>query len=91
MKNTDLVTVGFAAIVGAIVGYFIFSSIMGEPQNQKVTYKTVTTVSTELSEPDSEIFNDEAINPTVEVYVGTCKDLDNDGILSEYELEQCEQ
>ena len=61
--------------------------ILGEPQD--VTYKSVSSVSSELKEPDSEVFNYGAVNPTVEVYVGTCEDIDRDGVLSDKELEAC--
>ena len=36
-------------------------------------------MSYELTEPDEEIFNPRALNPTVEVYVGNCKEFDYNG------------
>ncbi len=42
-----------------------------------------------LQAPDPEIFNAGAINPTIEVYVGDCEDIDQNGILDMAELIAC--
>lgn len=87
MKQSDIISVVMVAVIGSIVAFVMVNMFLGEPQD--VSYKTVTAVNDQLAEPDPEIFNYDAINPTVEVYVGTCTDTDGDGILSEEELEAC--
>lgn len=89
MKNDDIVAVVFVSIVGAVAAFFAVNSFLGDLNEKSVTFNTPMEVTTDLAEPDPEIFNLEAINPTVEVYVGNCKDDDHDGILSEAELEAC--
>ena len=70
--KTDLVTSIAIAIVGAVIGFFICNFFIGpiEP----ISFKTVETdVDADLSEPNVNVFNYKALNPTVEVYVGNCE------------------
>ena len=67
--KTELITAIGAAIAGVLIAFFITNIFIGEIE--EVTIKTVdNTVNTELAEPDPEVFNYKALNPTVEVYVG---------------------
>lgn len=70
MKNDFLTTI-VIAIVGAVGGFVVTNMLMAPIE--KVTVKTVeSSVSSDLAEPDPEVFNYKALNPTVEVYVGNC-------------------
>ena len=89
MKTSDYISLGFIAVFVTIVAYFLLNSIMGNPKDATVRVQYLTGVSSDLSTPDSEIFNAAAVNPTVEVYVGNCVDQDGDGILSEKEKRDC--
>ena len=62
---------------------------MGNPDEAKESYKNIEVVSSDLAEPNSDVFNSDAINPTIEVYVGDCVDVDQDGSLSQAELVAC--
>ncbi len=67
--KTELATAIGTAIMGILIAFFVTNIFMGDIES--VDVKTVdSNVSTELSEPDAEVFNYKAINPTVEVYVG---------------------
>ena len=67
--KTDLVTSTVAAIIGIIVAYFLCNMIL--PPVADVSFKTLSSSTTyTLTDPDPEVFNYRAINPTVEVYVG---------------------
>lgn len=71
--KTDLLTAIVIGIIGVVAGYFVTSSLMGEIP--EVTVKTVeSSVNANLAEPDPEVFNYRALNPTVEVCVGDCTD-----------------
>ena len=89
MKSSDIFTIVFVAAVGAVMAIFAVNSLLGDLDKKSVSFEVPMTVTTELAEPDKEVYNLEAINPTVEVYVGNCKDDNQDGILSEAELEAC--
>lgn len=74
----DMTTAIITAIIGVIVAYLVSSNlILGPPK--EISVKTLeSTIDTTISEPNPEIFNYKAINPTVEAYVGNdCKNYDS--------------
>lgn len=74
----DLATSIFTAIVGAIIAYFVCNMIL--PEIQSFSYKTLGSELTyDIKNPNPEIFNYRAVNPTVEVYVGQCESYDQNG------------
>ena len=67
----DLATSFFVAIVCVLVSYFVCNMFLQEPAS--VTFPVLSSsVNYTINNPDPEIFNYRAINPTVEVYVGQC-------------------
>lgn len=89
--KTDLATAIGAAVLGLLIAYFATNFFMGPIED--VTYKTIdANVSTSLIDPDPEIFNYRALNPTVEVYIGSCIEYDSNGecleILEEEEINE---
>lgn len=91
MKLSDYITVFMIAIAGTILAYFLTNSLLGDPKEKTVSFEYVEPITADLEQPDSELFNAGAINPTVEIYVGSCKDLDQDGSIDEGELVECGQ
>lgn len=89
MKTSDYVTVGFVAVLVTVVAYFVVNSILGDPKTKTVRFEYLDGVSSELDVPNEEVFNAVALNPTVEVYIGSCIDQDQDGILNEKERKDC--
>ena len=89
MKTSDYITVGFVAILVTAIAYFAVNSILGDPKTKVVRFEYLNEVSSTLSAPNEEVFNAAAINPTVEVYIGSCVDQDQDGILNEQERKDC--
>lgn len=75
--KTDLASSIGIAIVGVLIAYFVCNIFISSIEDY--TFSVVTTgVSAEPSNPDPEIFNYEALNPTVEVYVGDSTDNDQE-------------
>lgn len=90
MKQSDIFSLILIASVGTLAAFFVCQSLMGNPDDASVKFKAlVGPVSSALVVPDPEVFNSAAINPTVEVYVGACEDVDQNGILDAAELEAC--
>ncbi|MBQ9019890.1 hypothetical protein IJ096_01015 [Candidatus Saccharibacteria bacterium] len=89
MKKSDIFTVIIIAAVGTLAAYFGVNALLGNANDATYSFKTIEVISAELAEPDPEVFNDDAINPTVEVYVGECEDIDKDGELSIAEEINC--
>ena len=89
MKTSDYITVGFVAVLVTAIAYFAVNSILGDPKTKVVRFEYLSEVSSTLSAPNEEVFNSAAVNPTVEVYIGSCVDQDQDGILNEQERRDC--
>ena len=89
MKTSDYVTVGFVAVLVTVVAYFVVNSILGDPKAKTVRFEYLDGISSDLDTPNEEVFNAVALNPTVEVYIGSCVDQDQDGILNEKERKDC--
>lgn len=70
MKNSDIASLIVIASISMLVAYFIADAVIGKPSSESVKVKTITPISSEISEPDEKIFNKDAINPTVEVVIG---------------------
>ena len=88
--KTDLATSIGIAIVGAIIAYFVTNLFIGPIEG--ITIKTLdSSVNTDLSQPDPEVFNYRAVNPTVEVYVGDCTEFNDQGICIEENADASEQ
>lgn len=70
--KSDLATSIIAAIAGVLISYFVCNLLVGPIESTTVDV-VETTVSADVSEPSPEVFNYKALNPTVEVYVGSCE------------------
>lgn len=75
MKNEFVTAIGTAVVVGAI-SYFVCNLLL--PKTEPVEIKSVGSISITVDSPDPNVFNSQAINPTVEVYVGECNDIDQE-------------
>jgi hypothetical protein len=71
MKRTDVAMIIFIASISMLLSYFVAKTVLGDIQNEAVTVKTVDAISKDVKEPDTKIFNQDAVNPTVEVFIGS--------------------
>ncbi|MBI3889774.1 hypothetical protein HY312_04370 [Candidatus Saccharibacteria bacterium] len=70
MKKTDIAALIMIASLSVLFAYFVANTVLGSPKPAEVKVKTVEKISSEVVQPDSTVFNKEAINPTVEVIIG---------------------
>lgn len=90
MKQSDIFTLILVAGVGTLASFFVCNTLLGDPDEASTKFTRLSQViSADLTDPDPEIFNTTAINPTIEVYVGDCEDIDQNGILDMAELVAC--
>ena len=82
MRRSDIFTV-------TLLTFIACSFLLGDPDTRYLKHKTIGKITADLTSPDPEVFNVDAINPTVEVYVGSCEDVDRNGILDRAELVAC--
>lgn len=89
MKQSDIFSIILVASIGTLAAFFVCDALLGDPDERATSFKVIAPISKELTQPNSEVFNPDAINPTVEVYVGECRDVDRNGILDRAELVSC--
>jgi hypothetical protein len=70
MKKNDLAIAVVVAVVVTLVAYFVLNGILGDPDRASETVEYIAPITSDLSRPNPEVFNAEAINPTVEVIIG---------------------
>ncbi len=71
MKKTDIAMVVLISGVGVAIGYLVASNIsfLKVPE-RGMKVQTIREISSDVEKPNPAIFNSNAINPTVEVFVG---------------------
>ncbi|MFZ1301019.1 MAG: hypothetical protein WAQ27_00330 [Candidatus Microsaccharimonas sp.] len=69
MKKTDIAMIILIASVSVLVAFFVTKSLFGDSANQAVNVPTIDQIDPTLSEVDPTIFNENAINPAVEVQI----------------------
>lgn len=70
MKRSEIAAIIAIASLSIVIAYIVSNAIIGKPDSKSVKVKTATPISATIDEPDSTIFNKDAINPTVEVVIG---------------------
>lgn len=80
--KSEITTAVITTIAGIVIAFLVTNLALNSLmtiEEKKVTVLE-STVSTDLAEPDPEIFNPKALNPTVEVYVGNdCVNVSENG------------
>ena len=70
MKRSDFATIiligGFAIITGVLIGNWLY----GDLSKERATITFLDPISSNFLAPDPEIFNVDAVNPTVPVIIG---------------------
>lgn len=69
MKRTDIAMIVLIASVSVLIAFFVTKSLFGESTNEPVQVDTIERIDPTLSEVDATIFNENAINPAVEVQI----------------------
>ena len=69
MKKSDLTTILIIASISVIAAFFIAKSIFGDTYTGQTKVRTIDKIDSSIIQPSTDIFNKNAINPTVQVYV----------------------
>lgn len=78
MKKSDIAMIILIASISMVAAYFVVKSIpIFQATNEPKQVSTFQEISPSVKEPDPTVFNDEAINPTVEVFIGSDTDQSN--------------
>ena len=78
MKKSDIAMIILIASISIVVAYFVVKSIpIFQTSSEPKQVSTFQEISSDVDEPDETVFNDDAINPTVEVFIGGNSDQTN--------------
>lgn len=70
MKKNEIALLVLIVAISIGIAYAVGQSIFGKATTKPVDVETVTTISSEIEQPNETIFNENAINPTVPVRIG---------------------
>lgn len=70
MKQNDIAALIVIASITLLVAYFVADYFIGSPTGESQKIDTITKIDPEVKKPDNSIFNEDAINPTIEVVIG---------------------
>lgn len=70
MKQSDIASLIVISSITILVAYFVADYFIGKPANESARVDSVAEIKSNVTKPDSTIFNEDAINPTVEVVIG---------------------
>lgn len=72
MKTSDIAVIVLIASISVLIAFFVGRSLpFLQVNEQDATIRTVESVPEGLtSEPDPDVFNDKAINPTIKTVIG---------------------
>lgn len=67
MKQNDIAALVLIVAITAVIAYFIANAVIGTPQNDAVEIEKVSPIGQTFIAPDPRVFNDNAIDPTVNI------------------------
>lgn len=69
MKKTDIAMIVLIATVSVMAAFFVTQAVVGNPASETVKVKSIEKIESATIEPDTAIFNKDAINPAVKVQI----------------------
>ena len=71
MKKSDIAMIVLIASISMVVAYFVVKAIpVFQSTNEPKQVSTFEEISPTVNDTDTDVFNDQAINPAVEVFIG---------------------
>ncbi len=71
MKSTDIAMIILIAAISVGAAYGLVSALpFLKSSSESVQVKTIDEYSSTMSDPDPDVFNKDAINPTVDITIG---------------------
>jgi len=70
IKQSDIAVIILVASLSLVASYFIGNAVINTESNRSTEVEVVTPISSEFPQPSTDIFNDDAINPTEIIRIG---------------------
>lgn len=71
MKKSDYAILALIVSIALVVSFLVVKALFGEPKNASTTVEVARTITSSITEPSTDIFNKNAINPTVVIEIGS--------------------
>jgi len=71
MKKSEIASIILIASVSVLIAYFVANAVIGQPSGESTKVKTIAPITETVATPDKSIFNKDAINPTIQVEIGS--------------------
>lgn len=71
MKKGDYGLLILIVSLSLVISFIGVKALFGEPKNSSTKVEVAESISPTITEPSSDIFNKDAINPTVVIQIGT--------------------
>ena len=69
MKKSDIASLVSIALIGVIVAFFVAKAIFPNAYSGSTKVKTINSINSQVEAPRDDIFNKNAINPSVKVQI----------------------
>ena len=70
MRQKDIASLVLVIAISLIASWIVFNALINTPENRETEVERVDAFSGEFPEPDSTIFNKNALNPTELIRIG---------------------
>jgi hypothetical protein len=70
MKKNDIAAVIVIVAIAGVFSYVIANAVIGKPANNPVQVEQVSPIGSTFPSPDTRVFNEQAVDPTVEINGG---------------------
>lgn len=70
MKKSDIAILVLIIGVSLLVAFLVGNAIFGGRVDQPVKVETADRISADVTQPDKAVFNENAINPSVQIQIG---------------------
>ncbi len=70
MKKSDIAVIILLVSISLVIGYFVGSWVFSANETKEATVQTAAPITSAIEPPDNRIFNENAVNPTVQVTIG---------------------
>lgn len=74
MKKSDFAMIILIASASLLIAYFVGNSLIGKNTNAGEKVKTIEPISIDVTQPNPDVFNAQAINPSVKVNINSGQD-----------------
>lgn len=76
MKQKDIALIIVVIFFSGVIAFLLTEYVLLPKKERKLTVQKVDSISSEFKEPDSKVFNPQAINPTKLIQIGDSSNQD---------------